>query len=660
MHSNDLVLLDKIIENDLKNNIDSLTIGEHFETFAIQQILKNYDLSIEDIENGIVDGENDGGIDSIYLFVNSINVASIDAIPEIKSDIVLDLFIITAKHDDTFKQAPLSSVFSTISEFFDLSKNESNFQCCYNKEILKKRKLFVQFYTNNISIIRDFRIHYYYVSRGDSTIVSKNVFAKRKQIVEATKNYLTSCIVDFSFTGASELLTLYRKKLSTSGILPCVEVLSSDDRKFIVLCKLSDFFSFITDEQKELKRYLFDSNVRDFNGFNTVNESILSTLNTNDEVDFWWLNNGITILSSDANNIGNSLKIENIQIVNGLQTSFAIFEYFKSKSLIDDNRKIMVKVITETDNEVRDRIIRATNSQTSIEQQALHATDKIQRDIEEILKPCGLFYERRTNFYKNQGKDYFDIVTPLYAASCYYALIDKNIEKAINVRQRFMNNEDMYKHVFETININCWPIIIKISKLSEYFLLKEKIVDEMNSNKKIRILRCLLMFLATADYFKKLNFCQKDLLSLSIDELSKFRFKTIFNLIVSYKIPFEKNKWKKSSFLYSLIGRISKDLEISGMIVFLKTKITNCENVSDYKDTYELIKQHIPDQPWPVKLHKSLSKDLGLSETDISCALSYSIKIGKYHFQYKQIMYDNDGCPLNYDFQKLMPLKPSE
>ena len=41
---------------------------------------------------------------------------------------------------------------------------------------------------------------------------------------------------------------------------------------------------------------------------------------------------------------------------------------------------------------LRDQIIRATNNQSAIEQAALHATDKTQRDIEQILERHDFYY----------------------------------------------------------------------------------------------------------------------------------------------------------------------------------------------------------------------------------------------------------------------------
>lgn len=55
----------------------------------------------------------------------------------------------------------------------------------------------------------------------------------------------------------------------------------------------------ITSEHGELLEYLFESNVRDYEGDVEVNEQIRETLhNQNDKAEFWWLNNGITILAA--------------------------------------------------------------------------------------------------------------------------------------------------------------------------------------------------------------------------------------------------------------------------------------------------------------------------------------------------------------------------
>ena len=85
---------------------------------------------------------------------------------------------------------------------------------------------------------------------------------------------------------------------------------------------------------------------------------------------------------------GKAVTIEDPQVVNGLQTSTEIFKYFSAANTEGDEREVMVRIIVPGKVESSDRIIKATNSQTSIPQASLRATDKVHRDIEEYLAGC--------------------------------------------------------------------------------------------------------------------------------------------------------------------------------------------------------------------------------------------------------------------------------
>ncbi len=61
--------------------------------------------------------------------------------------------------------------------------------------------------------------------------------------------------------------------------------------------------------------------------------------------------------------------------------------------------------------EAQNAIIRATNSQTAVGLATLRATDPLHRSIEDVCKSQGIFYDRRKNFYKNQGKSRANILT---------------------------------------------------------------------------------------------------------------------------------------------------------------------------------------------------------------------------------------------------------
>lgn len=70
MAKNDKILIDGIIDDRIEQKLPSEKRDEVFEYFAFEQILKDYDLSFDEIQQGSVDGRNDGGIDGFFIIIN--------------------------------------------------------------------------------------------------------------------------------------------------------------------------------------------------------------------------------------------------------------------------------------------------------------------------------------------------------------------------------------------------------------------------------------------------------------------------------------------------------------------------------------------------------------------------------------------------------------
>lgn len=297
-----------------------------------------------------------------------------------------------------------------------------------------------------------------------------------------------------------------------------------------------DYYRLISDENGKLKKYLFDSNVRDYMGEKGANMDIMETLKTNhNDVDFWWLNNGITILSTSAVNIGKAIKMQNTQIVNGLQTSLTIYKFFSDTNTdLNDNRSVLIKIITQTNEEIRDKIIRSTNNQTTIELKSLFATDKIQRDIEDILLQHDLYYERRTNYYANQGIDNSQIFDIMYLAAGYVGLILKAPEKAANFKQRDLKILPKYTSIFnDRDTLEIWPVIAKILRKTDNFIKKQSSPDG-NKEKMVRRSRYIVAIITLGRLLGKYNFSSKDLIEFDIDRYTNDEIRTTWLFFHSY------------------------------------------------------------------------------------------------------------------------------
>ncbi len=301
-----------------------------FEYLCFEQVLKNYDLSREEIESGWVDGRDDGGIDGFFTFVNGHLLRDPKDFTWPRASAEITVWVLTCKHHETFQQAPLNSLYASVSELFDFSIDRDHFKGAYSASLAHARSLFQTAYRKLAAVSPSLTIRYAYVSRGDAKAVEPNVRARADQTVEVTRPLFSSSECRFDFIGATELIAMYRRAKKFSIELPVREFLSRGQSGYVVLSGLREYADFVTDDGGSLRRYLFDSNVRDYLGKTQVNADILKTLADDEAPDFWWLNNGVTILATDATVVGKTINLVDIQIVNGLQTTESIYRHFRT------------------------------------------------------------------------------------------------------------------------------------------------------------------------------------------------------------------------------------------------------------------------------------------------------------------------------------------
>ncbi len=523
MAKNDIVLVDSVIDKLVNQNNGKYDISEQFELFCFDQLLKDYDLSFDEIEFGWVDGNNDGGIDGMFVFIDDKLITSPVKSDDYRKRTNIDMVIVTCKHANTFLQIPINNLIASIDELLDLSKDTSEIISKFNEDVLRIRDLFRDSYIELADKNPCLKVRIVYASRGDTGQVSENVQARADQLEKlVNQKHFSDANVGFSFCGAAELLTLYRKSKSFSLRLRFTEsFISRADTNYIILSKLDDFYSFITDDQGKLRRYLFESNVRDYLSSNAVNQDIAETLlsgETKEDFDFWWLNNGITLLASRANVAGKEISLENIQIVNGLQTTETIFNNYSKISSTD--RAVLIKIIIASEDDIRDRIIKATNNQTKVELASLRATDKIQKDIEQVLFDNGWYYDRKKNYYKNQGMPQDRIITVGYLSTAIYALCLKDIREAAKPKPRFLRNDGLYNHVFNKgWELEVFLSCVEIMKKMELALSKHSLTDDEDSIAKPQAAPAFAA--AYAHMILGTNYQPNDLIKLKNEDVGK-------------------------------------------------------------------------------------------------------------------------------------------
>lgn len=493
--SNDVILLNSLLEQQKSEVAPEMKDDDYFEIFVNEQILKKYELSYDEMLKGIVDNGGDGGIDGIHIFINGELLQEDTDLNIFKKDIKFDIFIIQSKNQLGFHEDAILKMFSSAKDLFDLTATIESFNSRYNKELLKIMKLFRNSFMKLQSKFPTVNFKYYYATKADE--VHPNVEGKVVLIEEEIKRKFSNAQFKFEFLTARKLIDLARTTQSSTYSLRCSETISTADFGYMCLVKLTDYFKFIVDNNKKIIKSLFDANVRDYQGSIAVNSCIKETLESSVEnQNFWWLNNGVTITVDRANMAGNTLTIEEPQIVNGCQTSFEIYNYISNIDDIDEEkRKVLVKVIQVPNEEIRMNIIRANNSQTQIPLSSLRATDDIHRDIEEHLKTNGFYYERRKNYYKNMGKPISNIISVGYLSQIIEAIILGKPDVSRSRPSTLLKRDEDYNKIFnKKYSLNLYLNGVKIARRIETIMKEMGIQAGDILNYKYHVMMFVIMY----------------------------------------------------------------------------------------------------------------------------------------------------------------------
>lgn len=163
---------------------------------------------------------------------------------------------------------------------------------------------------------------------------------------------------------------------------------------------------------------LLERNVRRYLGLhgNRVNEGIRETLGSQNPSNFYFFNNGLTLVCTDFsyNALQNSdfqVRVENLQIVNGGQTCMTILKTAESlasvgKTLPTDASVLVRLYKLPKDNEnIVLQITHATNSQNPVDLKDLKSNEEVQQKLEASINALGYNYRRKRTDGSTRSSD---------------------------------------------------------------------------------------------------------------------------------------------------------------------------------------------------------------------------------------------------------------
>lgn len=222
---------------------------------------------------------------------------------------------------------------------------------------------------------------------------------------------------------------------------------------------------------------IFSANVRAFQTIrNKVNEQIASTLKDADLIkQFIYLNNGITIICEDfcIKPGGEIVSLVKPSIINGCQTANTILEVCNENEIEINVGFILARIVKTKDKNIKEKIVKASNTQTAIKTRDLVSEDKIQKELEVHFLQLGYFYDRKKGLYKKEPKN--KIIDLEKAAQCYLSLYLQRPAEAKNKKS------EIYKSYYEQI----FNETLTANQLLVGWLLSNKISEKIKELRKI-------------------------------------------------------------------------------------------------------------------------------------------------------------------------------
>jgi len=153
---------------------------------------------------------------------------------------------------------------------------------------------------------------------------------------------------------------------------------------------------------------LLERNIRRYLGLhgNRVNEGIRNTLNSSNPSNFYFFNNGLTLVCNDFsyNALQSSdyqIKVENLQIVNGGQTCMTIFKTLEEMQArgrpLPSDASVLVRIykLPKDNEDIVLQITHATNSQNPVDLKDLRSNDEKQQQLDASIQALGFAYRRK-------------------------------------------------------------------------------------------------------------------------------------------------------------------------------------------------------------------------------------------------------------------------
>lgn len=395
---------------------EELDDAKAFEYFVNYTILKSHQPEAFSTSNELadlicVDGKDDMGIDGIAIKVNGIFISSKHDINDFikqQKKIDIEFIFIQSKYKEKFDSGEYGKYMDGVKDFLQ----EEHFEPRNDKiDFWLELKDYLLSY-DIISAWRELpNIRLYYVVNGTwqnneyiiaKTNQLKNDIKAMNSYGETFERYIDNAALK---TMCNENDNNFTAVLNTIDSFSLTEV-KNVDSSMIIMCNAVEIIKMLESSDNLLRKSIFTDNVRDFQGDTAINEEIYQTIILSPQ-SFVLVNNGITIVCSNVLFSNRKVTITNPQVVNGCQTCNVLFKAYMNG--VDLSSVVVItKIISTNENEITNQIVKGTNKQNIVYDEAFEITRDFHKNLEDFMLAMPeindvdrIYYERRSKQYSN-------------------------------------------------------------------------------------------------------------------------------------------------------------------------------------------------------------------------------------------------------------------
>ncbi|EOL9014321.1 AIPR family protein [Cronobacter malonaticus] len=441
----------KIVQAHLENFAKSFGLEAHdqdtqFEMFSNKAILTPHictDFELDDVTTSNADDGTDGiaVIIDEELCLSPEDASAIFAKPKRNHDV--EIIFIQSKTSESYDLGEYLKFKESVLRLINI---ETPYEA--NDELQKNVRKIFEIVIKNVPKVRGGKPKIY------AKYVTTGVYRKPKEFESAKKRFHAD-IEDVGFFSEITVDFIDRDKLTklwvdtysnvnaelpTFSLAPLPSI-NGIDEAYLAVVKAEDYVrNLLLTEDGTLRGHVFFENVRSYLGMdNSVNEKIAETIKNKESASrFPVLNNGITIVSPDVRVQNNNIHLENFQVVNGCQTSNVLYE---CRDILDNNMMLNLKIVETSNEDVFSELVRATNSQTKVDENQFLSLKPIAKKVEAYFdsfdgQDARLFLERRDRQFAGRDIPAIRIFPLNLAVKCVASVFFRRPDLAYRYPQR--------------------------------------------------------------------------------------------------------------------------------------------------------------------------------------------------------------------------------